>query len=55
MKLMGDFKDVVVRTFKVGLPTHSNLWKSLIMKSSQSMHQLTDKIEEHKTVEDNQN
>lgn len=55
MKLMGDFKDVVVRTFKVGLPTHSDLWKSFTMKSSQSMHQLMDKIEAHKRVEDNQN
>ena len=51
----GDFKDVAVRTFKVGLPTHSDLQKSLTMKPSQSMHQLMDRIEEHKRVKDNQN
>ena len=31
-KIDGDFKDVTIRTFKVGLPTHSDLWKSLAMK-----------------------
>lgn len=29
-----DFEDAAVRTFKVGLPTHSDLWKSLTMKPS---------------------
>ena len=43
-----DFEDVVVRTFKVGLPTHSDMWKSLTMKLPRSMHQLMDRIEEHK-------
>ena len=47
----GDFKDVVVRTFKVGLPTHFDLWKLLTMKPPRSM----DRIEELKRVEDNQN
>ena len=28
----GDFEDVIVQTFKVGLPTHFDLWKSLTMK-----------------------
>ena len=51
----GDFEDVVVRTFKVGLPTHSNLWTSLTMKLPQNMHQLMDQIEDYKRVEDNQN
>nr|XP_023876927.1 uncharacterized protein LOC111989368 [Quercus suber] len=54
-EIVGDFDDVVVRTFKVGLPTHSNLWKSLTMKPAQNMHQLMDRIEEHKKVKDNQN
>ena len=31
-EIVGDFEDVVVRTFKVGLPTHFNLWKSFTMK-----------------------
>ena len=41
-----DFKDVAIRTFKVGLPTHSDLWKSLTMKPPWSMHLLMDRIEE---------
>ncbi|XP_075640640.1 uncharacterized protein LOC142612428 [Castanea sativa] len=49
-----DFKDFTVQTFKVGLPTHSNLWKSLTMKLPRSMHQLMDQIQEHKRVEDSQ-
>ena len=51
----GDFEDVVVRTFKVSLPTQSDLWKSLAMKPPRNMHQLMDQIEEHKKVKDNQN
>ena len=50
----GDFKDVVVWTFKVGLPTNSDLWKSLTIKPPRNVHQLMDWIEEHKKVEDNQ-
>ena len=48
----GYFEDITVRTFKEGLPTHSNLWKSLTMKPTWGMHQLMDRIEEHKRVED---
>ena len=33
----GNFEDVTVRTFKVGLPTHSDLWKSLTMKPPKGM------------------
>ena len=44
-----------MQTFKVGLPTKSDLWKSLTMKPPRNMHQLMDQIEEHKRVEDNQN
>ena len=50
----GDFKDLAVKTFKVGLPTHSDLWKSLTMKRPQNMCQLMDRIEEHKRAEENQ-
>ena len=50
----GDFEDVAMRTFKVGLPSQSDLWKSITMKPPRSMHQLMDQIEEHKRVEDNQ-
>ena len=38
----GDFEDVIVRTFKVGLPMNSDLWKSLTMKPPQNVHQLMD-------------
>ncbi|XP_023901332.1 uncharacterized protein LOC112013179 [Quercus suber] len=41
----GDFEDVAVRTFKVGLPTEHDLRKSLTMKSALNMHQLMDRIE----------
>ena len=50
----GDFEDVTVWTFKVGLPTNSDLWKSLTMKPPWNVHQLMDQIEEHKKVEDYQ-
>ena len=33
----GDFEDVVMRTFKVGLPTEHELRKSLTMKSALNM------------------
>ena len=50
----GDFEVVAVRTFKVGLPTKHDLWKSLIMKPARSMCQLMDRINEHKRVEEDQ-
>ena len=49
-----DFEDVIVRTFKVGLPMNSDLWKSLTMKPPRNVHQLMNQIEEHKRVEDKQ-
>ena len=48
------FEDVTVRTSKVGLPTNLDLWKSLTMKPPRNVHQLMDRIEEHKRVVDNQ-
>ena len=53
-EIFGDFEDVVIRTFKVGLPTQSDLWKSLTMKPPRNMHKLMDHIEEHKRVKDDQ-
>ena len=50
----GDFEDVVVRTFKVGLSTEHELWKSLTMKLALSMHQLIDRIGKYKGVEEDQ-
>ena len=48
----GDFEDVDIRTFKVGLPAEHELRKSLTKKPVQSMHQLMDRIDKHKRVED---
>lgn len=50
----GEFEDVVVKTFKVGLPMNSNLWKSLTMKHTWDMYQLMDYLEVHKRIEDDQ-
>lgn len=50
----GDFEDMAVRTFKMGLPMNSDLRKSLIMKPVQDMQQLMDRIKEYKRVEDDQ-
>ena len=49
-----DFKNVAIRTFKVGLPMNHDLRKSLTMKPAQSMHQFIDHIDEHKLVEEDQ-
>ena len=38
----GDFDDVAIRTFKVGLPAKHGLGKSLIGKPTNSVRQLTD-------------
>ena len=53
-EINGDFKDVAIRTFKVGLPTKHELRKSLTKKPAQSMHQLMDRIDKHKRVKDDQ-
>ena len=53
-EIYGDFKDVAIHTFKVGLPMSFDLRMSPTMKRVQVMHQLMDKIEEYKRVEDNQ-
>ena len=49
----GDFEDVAIRTFKVGLPTKHDLRKSLTMKPVRSICQLMDRIDEYKRVEEN--
>lgn len=50
----GDFENVAIRTFKVGLPMNHNLRKSLTIKPARSMHQLMDRIDKHKHVEEDQ-
>ena len=50
----GDFKNVAVRTFKVGLPIEHELMKSSTMKFALNMHQLMDCIDKYKRVKDDQ-
>ena len=53
-KIDGDFDDVAVKTFKVGLPSEHGLRKSLIGKPATSLCQLMDRIDKYKMIEDDQ-
>ena len=53
-KIDGDFDDVAIRTFKVGLPTEHDLRKSLTKKPVRSVRWLMDHIGEYKQVEEDQ-
>ena len=48
----GDFDDVAIKTFKVGLPTKHNLRKSLTRKLIRSVCRLVDCIDEYKRVKE---
>ncbi|XP_050250243.1 uncharacterized protein LOC126697330 [Quercus robur] len=48
----GDFDDMVIRTFKVNLPTEHDLRKSLTKKPIKSVRKLMDHINEYKRVEE---
>ena len=50
----GDFKDVAINTFKVGLPIEHDLRKSLIGKPVTSVRQLVDQINKYKRIEEDQ-
>ena len=50
----GDFDDVAIRTFKVGLPVEHGLRKSLTKKPVTSVRQLMDQIDKYKRVEKDQ-
>ena len=50
----GNFEDVAISTFKVGLPTRHGLRKSLTSKPVTSVRQLIDRIDKYKRVEENQ-
>ena len=50
----GDFDDVAIRTFKVGLPIEHGLRKSLTRKPATSVCQLMDRIDKYKRVEEDQ-
>ena len=51
-RAFGDFDDVAIRTFKVGLPVEQDLRKSLTRRSARSMRQFMDRIDEYKRVEE---
>ena len=53
-KIDGDFEDVAISTFKVGLPTEHDLRKSLTGKPVISVHQLMDRINKYKRVKEDQ-
>ena len=53
-EINGDFDNVVISTFKVGLPTEHGLRKSLIGKPVTSVCQLMDRIDKYKRVEEDQ-
>ena len=48
----GDFDNVAIRTFKVGLPAEHGSRKSLIEKPVTSVHQLMVRIDKYKRVEE---
>ena len=50
----GDFDNVVISIFKVGLPTEHGLRKSLTGKLVTSVCQLMDRIDKYKRVEEDQ-
>ena len=50
----GDFNEVVIRTFKVGLPSEHGLRKSLTGKLVTSLRQLMDRVDKYKRIEDDQ-
>ena len=50
----GDFDEVAIRTFKVGLPSEHGLRKSLIGKPVTGLRQLMDRVDKYKRIEDDQ-
>ena len=50
----GDFDEVAIRTFKVGLPSEHDLRKSLTGKLVTSLRQLMDRVDKYKRIEDDQ-
>ena len=50
----GNFDDVAISTFKLGLPVEHGLRKSLTGKPVTSVRQLMDRIDKYKRVEEDQ-
>ena len=53
-EIEGEHDDVAISTFKAGLPTDHDLRKSLTGKPVTSVHQLIDRIDKYKRVEEDQ-
>ena len=53
-EINGDFDDVAIKTFKVGLPSEHGLRKSLTGKPVSSLHQLMDWVDRYKRIEEEQ-
>ena len=51
-EINGDFDEVAVKTFKVGLPSEHNLRKSLTGKPVTSLRQLMDQVDKYKRIVD---
>ena len=50
----GDFDEIAIRTFKVGLPSEHGFRKSLTGKLVTSLRQLMDQVDKYKRIEDDQ-
>ena len=50
----GNFDEVAIRTFKVGLPSEHGLRKSLTGKPVTNLRQLMDRVDKYKRIEDDQ-
>ena len=53
-EIEGNFEDVVISTFKSGLLVEHGLRKSLTGKPATRLHQLMDRINKYKRVEEDQ-
>ena len=51
-EIEGNYDDVAINSFKSGLPTKHGLRKSLTGKPVTSLHQLMDRIDKYKRVEE---
>ena len=53
-KIDGDFDEVAIKTFKVGLSSKHGLRKSLTGKPVTNLRQLMDRVDKYKRIEDDQ-
>ena len=53
-EIEGNFDDVAISIFKLGLPAEHDLWKSLTGKPITNVRQLMDQIDKYKRVKENQ-